>query len=94
MGLKHLNAVWGPAADGPLLGKLKEESVYDNSAHRSNCEICGHPASVLFSGGVLLCTTHAAEAHCLETAADTVEWSLTAAGLAALEAAPAAARPR
>ncbi len=70
--------------------------MFDDVANRNlpNCVICDHPASILLAGGVFLCTAHAAEARCLEAAADIVKWSLTAAGLAALEAAPAAASSR
>ncbi len=50
------------------------------------CDICHHPASMLFDEGVYLCPAHLAEARCLSQEAAHIEWSLTPEGLAALEA--------
>ncbi len=50
------------------------------------CDICQHPATMLFDEGVYLCTTHVAEARCLRQEGAHIEWSLTAEGSAALTA--------
>ncbi|HEX3129870.1 MAG TPA: hypothetical protein VH394_21230 [Thermoanaerobaculia bacterium] len=58
--------------------------VQDEDSGLPGCDICQHPASMLFDEGVYLCTTHAAEARCLKQEGAHIEWSLTAEGLAAL----------
>ncbi len=51
-----------------------------------SCHICGNPASQLFDEGIYLCATHTAEARCWVQEATSLEWIVTAEGIAALEA--------
>jgi hypothetical protein len=65
--------------------------VQDEDSGHPGCDICQHPASTLFDEGIYLCTTHHAEARCLNQEGAHIQWSLTAEGQAALAAATALA---